>query len=81
MLSVPIETVASKGCCVASVGMTNGQMQCHYAVAAGGVGECVCRGNVRRLGKMFSVPIELVASKGCRVAGVAVTEGEMESDD
>ena len=70
VFSVPIELVAGEGRCVAGVAVPDGQMQSHDGVTAGCVGECVRRIDDWSLSKMFSIPVELVASEGRCVASV-----------
>ena len=81
MFSVPIELVAGESCRVAGVAVSDGQMQSHDGVTVRGVGKCVRRIDDRSLSKMFSIPVELVASESSCVSGVAMSNGQMQSDN
>ena len=75
---VPVEAVAGKGSGVASVAVTDGQMQGHHGIAATRVRESMGErlsgfGNVRML-----VPVETVASESSSVAGIAVSDGQVQ---
>ena len=75
---IPVEAVAGKGGGVASVAVSDGEMQGHDGVAAAdireGVGECLGGlGNASML-----IPVESVAGKGGGVSSIAVTDGEVQ---
>ena len=77
-LAIPDEAVASECGGVASVTVTDCQIQCHHRVATRGVGESMCRGDSRSLGERLTIPGEAVASECGGVTGVAVTNGQMQ---
>ena len=75
---VPVEAVAGESGGVAGVAVSDGEVQRHHGVAAAGIRE----GMGERLGGLCDirvlVPVEGVAGEGGGVAGIAVTDGEMQ---
>ena len=80
-LTIPGEAVASESGGVASVAVTDGQMQRDNRVTTAGVSESMCRGNSGSHIERLTIPGETVAGESGGVASVAVADGQMECDD
>ena len=79
--SIPCKTVACECCRVASVTTAYSQMQRYHRVATRSIDERMCRGYDRSLVICSSIPCETVAGESGGVTGVAVANGQMQSDD
>ena len=75
---IPSELIAGKSGGVTGIAMSNGQMQRHHRVATRNVCKRVSRRNYWRFVVCFVVPREFVAGKSGGVAGVGMTNGQMQ---
>ena len=75
---VPIKTVARKRRRVARIAVAHRQVQRHHTVAAAGIRKGVRQDFRTRSYIEMLVPVETVASKGCRITRAAMPHRQMQ---
>ena len=75
---VPIKTVARKRRRVARIAVAHRQVQRHHRITTRGVGKGVRQDFRTRSYIEMLVPVETVASKGCRITRVAMPHRQMQ---